>query len=95
LYNGFHVKFTFKLENAGKKAVELNVGKYTKISESVPLLNLNMRRPRSLVSGTVLTQATAVVSCFACVAVAFLLGLGFVFAGDDGSATIGVIMNYA
>jgi hypothetical protein len=38
-----HVKFTFKLENAGKKAVELN-------------------------------------------------GLGFVFAGDDGSATIGVIM---
>jgi hypothetical protein len=35
-----HVKFTFKLENAGKKAVELNVGKYTKISESVPLLNL-------------------------------------------------------
>ncbi|SSC08958.1 RHS repeat domain-containing protein [bacterium endosymbiont of Bathymodiolus sp. 5 South] len=41
-----HVKFTFKLENAGKKAVELNVGKYTKISESVPLLNLNMRRIR-------------------------------------------------
>jgi hypothetical protein len=41
-----HVKFTFKLKNTGKKAVELNVGKYTKISESVPLLNLNMRRIR-------------------------------------------------
>jgi energy-coupling factor transporter transmembrane protein EcfT len=36
--------------------------------------------------------AIHVVSFFACVAVAFLLGLGFVFAGDDGSATIGVVV---
>jgi hypothetical protein len=35
-----------------------------------------------------LTKPTAVVSFFARVAVAFLLGLGFVFACDNGSAMI-------
>jgi hypothetical protein len=36
-------------------------------------------------------KATTVVSFFARVAVAFLLNLGFVFASDNGSATIRII----
>jgi RHS repeat-associated protein len=36
--------------------------------------------------------ATAVIYFFACVTVAFLLHLVFVFASDNGSATIGVVV---
>jgi hypothetical protein len=39
-----------------------------------------------------ISKTTTVVSFFTCVAVAFLLGLGFVFASNDSSATIRIIM---
>jgi hypothetical protein len=37
-------------------------------------------------------QTTVVISFFTCVAVAFLLHLGFVFTYDDGSVAIGVVV---
>jgi hypothetical protein len=40
----------------------------------------------------VVVQTTTVVSFFACVTVAFLLHLSFIFASNDGSATIGVVV---
>jgi hypothetical protein len=41
---------------------------------------------------TVVAQTTAVVSFFSRVAIAFLLHLGFVFASDNGSAAIGIVV---
>jgi 3D (Asp-Asp-Asp) domain-containing protein len=47
---------------------------------------------KELVSGTVVAQTTTVISFFTCVAIAFLLDSGFVFASDEGSATIGIVV---
>jgi hypothetical protein len=68
----------------------LALNPYTKISQH-PRAGRQSPNP---VAGTVVGQTTAIVSFFACVAVALLLHLhlGFVFTGDEGSATIGVVV---
>jgi hypothetical protein len=43
-------------------------------------------------TGIMIYFITVVISFFTCVAVAFLLHLGFVFTYDDGSVAIGVVV---